>query len=57
MADENEQRTVVLTVAELQQLHALVLAKIEGTLVHSPEYFELEDVAHKLVTAAQPRSR
>jgi hypothetical protein len=55
MPDEGEERTVLLTVAELDALHALVTAKVEGVLVHSPEYFQLQDIAHKLSTAAQPR--
>jgi hypothetical protein len=53
--DDEQQRTVELTVSELAKLHELVTAKLEGVLVHSQEYFALEDIAHKLSTAGQPR--
>jgi hypothetical protein len=51
MNTDEPQRTVLLTLAELDTLHALVSAKIEGVLVHSEEYFRLEDIAHKLAVA------
>jgi hypothetical protein len=30
-----------------------VTAKLEGVLVHSQEYFQLEDIAHKLAVASK----
>jgi hypothetical protein len=45
----------MLTLEELGLLRDLVTAKLEGVLVHSEEYFRLEDIAHKLSTASQPR--
>ncbi|MEY4509145.1 MAG: hypothetical protein RLZZ450_1267 [Pseudomonadota bacterium] len=53
MTPDETQRTVLLTLAELEALHALVTAKIEGVLVHSQEYFRLEDIAHKLLVASK----
>jgi hypothetical protein len=51
MKTDEPPRTVSLTLGELETLHALVVAKIEGVLVHSQEYFRLEDIAHKLALA------
>lgn len=44
----DEECEVVLTREEVETLHRLVTAKIEGVLVHSEEYFRLQDLAHKL---------
>lgn len=51
MQNDDPPRTVLFTLHELETLHALVVAKIEGVLVHSQEYFRLEDIAHKLALA------
>lgn len=51
MKTDEPETTVALTLAELDTLHALVTAKLDGVLVHSQEYFRLEDVAHKLAVA------
>lgn len=51
MKADDPQRSVLFTLTELETLHDLVAAKIEGVLVHSQEYFRLEDIAHKLANA------
>ena len=54
MESSDQESNVVLTRAELELLRGLVRAKIEAVLVHSAEYFALEDLAHKLETALTP---
>lgn len=56
MKTDEPARTVQLTLAELETLHALVTAKLDGVLVHSQEYFRLEDIAHKLSVAQKAAS-
>lgn len=56
MKTDESARAVLLTPAELQTLHALVIAKLDGVLVHSQEYFGLEDIAHKLAVAQKSAS-
>lgn len=56
MKTDEPQTTVALTRAELDTLHALVTAKLDGVLVHSQEYFRLEDIAHKLAVARKSAS-
>jgi len=51
MVNDDEPRTLVLSHEELETLHTLVTAKLEGVLVHSEQYFELQDLAHKLSEA------
>jgi len=55
MKTDDPQHTVLLTLSELETLHALVVAKVEGVLVHSQEYFRLEDIAHKLASVKKGR--
>jgi hypothetical protein len=49
--EATEERTLDLSLLEIETLHALVEAKVEGVLVHSEEYFRLQDIAFKLASA------
>ncbi|MDB4991124.1 MAG: hypothetical protein JWN04_6302 [Myxococcaceae bacterium] len=49
--DEKEERTLDLTVLEIELLQALVQAKTENVIEHSAEYFALQDIAFKLASA------
>src|ERR1700712_3610038 len=51
MNTDNQERTVDLTVYEIELLQALVQYKTENVIEHSPEYFQLRDIAFKLETA------
>jgi len=56
MKTDEPTRSVALSFDELETLHALVTAKLDGALVHSQEYFRLEDIAHKLAVARKSAS-
>ena len=51
MGNDDDRCTLALRREELETLHALVTAKLEGVLVHSEQYFALQDLAHKLADA------
>ncbi|MDB4974030.1 MAG: hypothetical protein JWN48_2371 [Myxococcaceae bacterium] len=51
MPTDKEERTVDLTIPEIEILQALVQYKTENVIEHSAEYFQLQDIAFKLATA------
>jgi len=51
MSTNKDEKTVDLTVPEIEILQALVQSKTENVIEHSPEYFQLQDIAFKLAQA------